>query len=207
MLITNSEIRAKARMKLAGNWATAIGITLLLAVIANAAGGSAYIFPFIGGVFSLFINSAVYMGTIIFCLNLLETNKAVFMDGFKGFEYILKATGAVALTSMFIFLWSLLLVIPGIIKSYSYSQTLYILAENPDMKIMDAIYESRRMMNGAKGKLFILHLSFIGWFLLSVITFGVGFLWLIPYFSVSMAAFYLYIKDNFEDIEWIKEEY
>jgi len=207
LLITNSEIRAKARMKLAGNWATAIGITLLLAVIANAAGGSAYIFPFIGGVFSLFINSAVYMGTIIFCLNLLETNKAVFMDGFKGFEYILKATGAVALTSMFIFLWSLLLVIPGIIKSYSYSQTLYILAENPDMKIMDAIYESRRMMNGAKGKLFILHLSFIGWFLLSVITFGVGFLWLIPYFSVSMAAFYLYIKDNFEDIEWIKEEY
>jgi uncharacterized membrane protein len=207
LLMTNAELRAKARMKLEGNWAITIGITLLLGVIANAAGGSAYVFPFIGGVFSLFINSAVYMGTIIFCLNLIKTNEAVFMDGFKGFEYILKATGAMALTGVFIFLWSLLFIIPGIIKSYSYSQTLYLLAENPDMKVMDAIDASRRMMDGAKGKLFTLHLSFIGWFLLSVITFGVGFLWLIPYFSVSMAAFYLYIKDNFEDIEWIKEEY
>jgi uncharacterized membrane protein len=98
------------------------------------------------------------------------------------------------MVGLFTFLWSLLLFIPGIIKSYSYSMTLYIISEDPSIGVMDAITKSREMMNGYKFKKFLLDLSFIGWFLLCIITLGIGFLWFIPYVGVAGAAFYNDIK-------------
>lgn len=86
--------------------------------------------------------------------------------------------------------WTLLLVVPGIIKYLSYSQTLYILRENPHYSIFEAIRESKEKMRGNKGRLFLLQLSFIGWALLTILTLGIGAFWLEPYFRTTMASFY-----------------
>ncbi len=87
--------------------------------------------------------------------------------------------------------------IPGIVAALSYSQAFYILAENPGIGALEAIRISKRMMYGYKGKLFLLYLSFIGWAILSALTLGIGYLWLIPYVSTTLANFYEEVKRNY----------
>jgi uncharacterized membrane protein len=89
----------------------------------------------------------------------------------------------------------LLLVIPGIVAAYRYSMSFYILSDNPQLSAQEAMNESKRMMNGYKGKLFCLHFSFIGWSILCVLTIGIGFLWLVPYMQASIANFYENLKN------------
>ena len=98
---------------------------------------------------------------------------------------------------IFIALWSLLLIIPGIVKSLSYAMTPYILEENPELSANEAIDRSRAMMRGHKYDLLWLYLSFIGWFLLSFLTLGIGLLWLIPYVETAQAAFYEDVKADY----------
>ncbi|MGX7030289.1 DUF975 family protein [Vagococcus zengguangii] len=100
-------------------------------------------------------------------------------------------------------LWSMLFVIPGIIKTYSYSQVNYLfydrLEHNEPVQVMDVITDSRRLMNGHKGRLFMLDLSFIGWHILAALSFGIGYLWLTPYINATKAAFYQdLIENNYE---------
>lgn len=95
---------------------------------------------------------------------------------------------------VYVFLWSLLLLIPGCIKSYSYAMTPYILKDNPEMKNNAAIEESMRMMDGHKLELFLLDLSFIGWAILSILTCCIGFLWLTPYMNMARVNFYEDLK-------------
>lgn len=102
----------------------------------------------------------------------------------------LKLIGVTILVSIFVFLWSLLLLIPGIIKGLAYSQYYFVLRDHPEYSITEAITESRKLMDGYKWKYFLLNLSFIGWGILAIITCGIGFLWLIPYITTSLAAFY-----------------
>ncbi|WP_461672335.1 DUF975 family protein [Priestia megaterium] len=109
---------------------------------------------------------------------------------FQDFGLYVKSLGIYVLMTLYVMLWSLLLLIPGIIKALAYSQTYYICKDNPTYSMNQAITESRRLMNGYKGQYFLLLLSFLGWFLLSIITLGIGFLWSIPYLSASLARFY-----------------
>ena len=102
------------------------------------------------------------------------------------------------LMAVFIFLWSLLLVIPGIIKCFSYAMTPFILEEHPELTANEAIDHSRAMMKGHKFDLFWLILSFIGWLILCMFTFGIGYLWLTPYMETSVAAFYEDVKADYE---------
>lgn len=105
------------------------------------------------------------------------------------------SVGAIALMQLYTFLWSLLFVIPGIIKSYSYSQTAFIKSENPNIPASKAIDLSKRMMEGHKGDLFYLHLSFIGWMLLSSITYNIlGIVYVYPYFYAALTFAYEEIK-------------
>jgi uncharacterized membrane protein len=97
---------------------------------------------------------------------------------------------------LYIFLWSLLLVIPGIIAALSYSMTFYIIADDPSIKPQDALKKSKAMMNGYKEKLFYLYLRFILLAMLCILTLGIGFLWLIPYIHITMAKFYDDINGN-----------
>jgi|SRR5690554_25686 len=98
---------------------------------------------------------------------------------------------AAVLTFVFVFLWSLLLIIPGIIKSFAYSMTKYILADNPELDGYEAMKQSEHLMIGNKWRLFCLQFSFIGWAFLSILTLGIGFFFLVPYMTAAETAFYL----------------
>ena len=101
------------------------------------------------------------------------------------------------LTALFIWLWSLLLIIPGIIAAFSYAMVPFILDDNPEISGYEAIRRSKAMMKGHKFDLFYLLLSFIGWGILCMFTLGIGFLWLLPYMNTSIASFYEDIKADF----------
>lgn len=94
------------------------------------------------------------------------------------------------LRGLYIFLWSLLLVIPGIIASYNYAMVPYILTENPELPASEALERSKAMMLGNRWRLFCLQCSFLGWGLLNILTLGIGSLWLIPYTKAAEADFF-----------------
>ena len=94
------------------------------------------------------------------------------------------------LTGIFVFLWSLLLIVPGIIATYSYSMVYFILAEHPEMSAMEAIRESKLIMKGHKWELFVLELSFFWWYLLCIVTFGLAMIYVMPYVEMAKANFY-----------------
>jgi uncharacterized membrane protein len=110
---------------------------------------------------------------------------------FSKFNMYGKALALELLIMVFTWLWSLLFVIPGIVASYRYAMARYLLLQNPGMSAMDAIRASKQLMNGHKGRLFALSLSFIGWYLLVPVTCGLIMLYVEPYLSVAFAAFYL----------------
>ena len=110
---------------------------------------------------------------------------------FSRFDIFLKAMGLNLFMGLFIWLWSLLLIVPGIIASYRYRLAPYLMTENPGLGIREAVNMSKELMAGHKWRLFCLDLSFIGWGILSALTCGIGDLWLQPYISAATAAFYI----------------
>ena len=113
---------------------------------------------------------------------------------FSRFHIFLKALGLRIVKAVFVFLWALLFIVPGIVAAYRYSMADYLMAQHPEMGIMEAIAQSKVLMDGHKGRLFCLHLSFIGWFFLCILSAGIGFLWLNPYRAAAEAAFYLQVS-------------
>lgn len=105
--------------------------------------------------------------------------------------------GLVFVKNIYLFLWSLLFAIPGIIKAYSYSQAMFIMNDNPGIGIDEAITRSREMMNGHKWELVILQSSFIGWAILGSLTFGILIVYILPLYSMSMFIFYDYVKNGY----------
>lgn len=138
----------------------------------------------------MFIGGPITLGYAKYNLNLVDGNNPQFSNLFSKFDCFGQGFCVQFLRRLFIFLWTMLLVIPGIVKSYSYSMAAYIAAENPDMSATDAINESKRLMDGNKWRLFCLDLSFIGWSILCVFTLGIGTLFLRPYREAAFAAFY-----------------
>lgn len=118
----------------------------------------------------------------------------VIFDGFRGNTYGRNLV-TMFLKSLFTVLWMLLLIVPGIIKGYEYSMIPYILAENPDMGRKEVFAMSKELTAGSKWKLFVFDLSYIGWFLLSVITFGIlDVLYVQPYYYAAKTQVYLELK-------------
>ena len=142
---------------------------------------------------ALVFNPLEMGGRKFFLKNQIEEEKGIgcYLDGFHGGTY-----GNVVVTMLVrdvkIFLWTLLLIIPGIIKSYEYRMVPYILAEHPELNYSDVLRMSSEMMDGQKMNAFVLDLSFIGWFILSGITAGiVGIFWTNPYYYSADAELYL----------------
>ncbi len=136
------------------------------------------------------LGSVISVGYSRFNLGLVDLEKPDFGHLFGYFKHWGSAVGAYILRDIYVFLWSLLFVIPGIIASYSYAMTGYILADNPGMRASDALARSKELMRGNRWRLFCLQFSFIGWEFLCVFTLGIGMLWLTPYIQASTAAFY-----------------
>lgn len=106
-----------------------------------------------------------------------------------GFSHFLRLIALNLLEGLFVFLWSLLFIIPGIVAAYRYRLAIYLLLEHPEMRVMDCIRESKRLMYGRKGELFILDLSFLGWYLLTIIPFAS--VYVTPYIQTTRAGYYL----------------
>ena len=185
-----SEIRRRARETLGGNifkspWLYALLVGIITAAIASVAS-----FIPVG---SILIAGPIAIGTGAYFLNRVRRrveydNLEILFDGVRndlGDNIIIGI-----LNGVFIALWSLLFVIPGIVKSYSYSMAYYINLDHPEYNPTEAITESRRLMDGNKMRLFCLHLSFIGWAIVCFFTLGIGMLWLIPYMNAANAEFY-----------------
>lgn len=138
------------------------------------------------------VQHIVFAGFLIFILNSIRGTAASFGNLLDGFAYVGKLIGILVLRGIFVALWSLLFVVPGIIAAYRYRMAVYILLDNPEMSAMQCLRESKRMMQGHKAELFKLDLSFIGWYLLSMIPLVEYFvmLWYVPYLNTTISLFY-----------------
>ena len=136
------------------------------------------------------LGGIISVGYAKFNLMLVDGLAISFDNLFEYFSDWKTITIAKLLRGLYVLLWSLLFIIPGIMVSFSYSMTDYILAEHPDISATEAINLSKEMMAGNRWRLFCLEFSFIGWQILCIFTLGVGNLWLNPYKKAAMAAFY-----------------
>lgn len=183
----SEEYRNVARQNLKNNWGTAILICIVILLLSSISS----IIPYIGSIASLLLAGQLAVGEYYFFIALHNKETANFGIVFKDFGTdLIKNFLVYLLQTIYTALWTLLLIIPGIIKSYAYSMTMFLKAKQPNLNANEAITLSRKIMDGKKWKLFCLHFSFIGWMLLSIITFGIGFLFLIPYMQASSTAFF-----------------
>ena len=213
---SSAELKRQAKESLKGRWGQAVLLNLIPTLIGIAAillimipiilfattiyDGSASVSDATtsgggssgggGGIISSIISALFMSGISWTYLDILRGQKdqiEPFKDAFRGFKglFIGGVIGLAVLISIFTTLWGLLLVIPGIIKSYSYSQSYFIYYD-----IVQETGQTPKLMDGYKGQLFWLDLSFIGWHILALATAGIGYLWLSPYISATKAAFY-----------------
>jgi len=190
MVYTRAELKKEAKQALAGKWGISVGVTLIYILLSAVV---SYV-PIIGGIALFLCSPALTMGFTLFFLKISRKEDAGIETLFQWFHNLFKAFGLNFVIQLFVFLWSLLFIIPGIIASIRYSMAFFIMLDNPDIGIMDAIRESKRITNGYKMDIFILYLSFIGWALLAALTFGIGYLWLIPYIQTTLANLYARLK-------------
>lgn len=120
-----------------------------------------------------------------------DVNKwKVLFGGFNSAKIFFKQVGVVVLNTILCALWAILLVVPGIIKGLAYSMYPYVLRDEPDLSVWQTLKKSEAIMKGYKGKLFLMYLSFVGWFILGAFTFGILYIWLTPYIMTSTVKFY-----------------
>lgn len=210
---TNKEYKNEALASLMGNWPKAVLSTIVymvLAVLVSIIIESVNPVSTPAGTFAAV--SAIYVLLMIFVLMPLSVGyyatykELLFNDAddmtrnmFKlGFGKWWHNTWGMLLTGIFVFLWSLLLIIPGLIKSFAYALTPYILVDRPELSANEAINLSQKMMKGHKFDFFWLMLSFLGWIFLSILTLGIGLFWLTPYMYTAYAAFYRDVKTEYE---------
>lgn len=202
---TNQEYKNAALALLRGNWSPAVVVTIVFLVVSAVCSGpssAADSFTFVYFVaMALAILVQLPMGAAFYAsfqklndsadYNLLGNMFTAFKENYS--RYL----GAMLLTNVYIVLWALLLIIPGIIKAFSYAMTPFILNDYPELTANQAIDLSSKMMKGHKFDLFWLMLSFLGWVLLGLLTLGIGYLWLVPYMYTSLAGFYNDVKKEY----------
>ena len=203
MTLYAKDYRQIAWKALSGKWGLFIGVTLLYSLIS----GACSMIPGVGSIASIIVSGPLYLGVVIVGIRIIRNERTKAGDMFEGFNQFGEAILLQLVNGIFIFLWSLLLIIPGIIKSYSYYMSTYILADNPGMSQSEARRKSEELMIGNKFRLFCLHFSFFWWILLSILTFGILMIWVGPYMQAANAAFYNdLVKDEREQKEESKED-
>ena len=211
----NCKIREKARVtlerKLFGSiWITMIVVVLIYGVIVGIPSGiggalpgkAKYAIGWIFSIASVVISAALEYGLLrVFMKTSRGDKKIDFMDLFVGFKEDFQNVFLLGLIrSVLIFLWSLLLIIPGIIKAYAYSMAVYIQQDSEDKEWRKCLELSNEMTYGYKGKLFLLDLSFIGWYIVGLLCLGVGVLWVSVYHGLARAHFYEELKAERKDL-------
>ncbi|HSC75099.1 MAG TPA: DUF975 family protein [Pseudomonadales bacterium] len=187
----NAELMTQARESLRGKWGLAIGGFLTVMLISCV-----QFIPEIGPLIVLVITGPLSIGFAAFSLAISRGERADIAQIFSGFEKFGVGVGAYILMMIFILLWMLLLIIPGIIAALSYSMTYYIIADENLEDPLEALKKSKEMMDGNKWKLACMSGRFIGWMLLCILTLGIGYIWLAPYMTISYIKFYEDIKNS-----------
>lgn len=188
---TRAELKAMAKEQIKGKIGALFLVTAVISVISGLASLILSLVPLGSLIAAVIITPAFSLSLVRIYLALVNLDwKPEVKDAFSGFDDFWTAFKASFLTGLFTFLWSLLLIIPGIIKGYSYSMAMYIVAGNPGISAREAINRSKEMMEGHKMELFILYLSFYGWMLLTVLTIGIAGIWTIPYMTATLTNFY-----------------
>lgn len=142
------------------------------------------------GLVQFILGGVIQLGYADILLKQHDRREYEFRDLFSQFHRFGQGFAQKFLRDLYCFLWGLLFIIPGIVKAYSYAMTPFILAEHPELTASEAIERSEEMMNGHKGDLFLLHLTFFGWDLLAAVTLNLGHILLNPYKNAAEAAFY-----------------
>ena len=192
MMKSRVEIKLQAKAGLMSNYGLALGSTILYMVVGSvlATVGFGVAAVILAGPLFSFVAWAVlciYRGQP--CSIAEAASRSV--------EEIGRKIGGYLWMELWIFLWSLVFVIPGIVKTYSYAMTPYILTDMPDIPAKEALKLSMRMMRGHKAELFVFHLSFVGWAILSSFTFGLlALLYVGPYMQIATAGFYDEVKQD-----------
>ncbi len=203
--------RAAGRQDMCGHWSEAAMLTFVYSIVAG------------GCCVAISLTDAVTAGsgTILtlllmpmswgFVTSFLVNHRGGSRDPFdiscliEGYRDFWRIFSTYLLCQVYVYLWTLLLIIPGIIKSCSYAMTPYILKDRPDLARNEAIELSMAMMQGHKLDYFVLCLTFIGWAILSILTLGIGYFWLLPYFYSTLANFYEEVKQEFENGGYLAE--
>ena len=214
--MTSSELRAMARRNLEGTWGISVGVALVAALLGGLIVGTGsninfnfnedtvcnlppifwtVLLPMVSlagllGIVSFILGGTVELGYAKFLLKQYDRKELQFSDLFSQFERFGTGFAQKFLRTLYTVLWTMLFVIPGIVKSLSYAMTPFILNDHPEMTASEAIKASQKLMDGHKMDLFILGLTFIGWEILACLTMGIGFLFLNPYMNAAYAAFY-----------------
>jgi uncharacterized membrane protein len=219
---TNQELKNSALAALKGNWAPAVlgaifftFATCLITSPGYCANMAAFDMPFFISinpkVLKIFSNSSFLLNFFLLyplSLGYSVAHKELLQNGDAAItrntvrlafsDYVRNAV-SILLVYLYTLLWTLLFIVPGIIKGLAYSLTPFIVKDNPQLLPNEAINLSMKMMKGHKFDLFYLYLSFIGWIFLAILTLGIGLLWVIPYMQTSMAAFYLDVKNDYNN--------
>lgn len=197
-MVDNEILRDNAYEQLGKNifcskWMTMLAVCLVVSAITGFFADIDYV----GWIGVLIVTGPLSYGLARVAVGLVETGKIKFEALFHGFSHgFLKTLFLGILQTLFLALWTLLFIVPGIVKSYSYAMCYYIQQENGGLEKepIDCITESRRMMDGFKWRLFCLDCSFIGWYILGAICFGVGIFFVMPYHEAARANFYEALK-------------
>lgn len=204
-MINRAELKSHAKDQLRGRWGLAVGgfflATLIIQVVSqviNFIAGDSIPLRLVAFLATIIVSSAMGVGMCKFALNYATNNGTPALgDIFSGFKVILKALGIYILMMISVTIGLILLIVPGIILSFMFSQVFLILADDNSKSVIDCLKESAAMMKGYKFDYFVLSLSFLGWILLGLISFGIGLLWIIPYMQVTLASFYLNVKNSY----------
>lgn len=215
-------IKSYALEKLKGNWWLAIGVSFVASILGangplsfssgvnsstNNTSSNFSVIAIAIFLVSAFIGPISELGQNAFYLNLCRNQTARFSDLFSKTSYFFKAFALKFITGLLVILWSFLFIIPGLIAIYRYSMAMYILTDNPEIGVMEAIKKSKEMMEGHKLDLVFLNISFLGWTILCVFSFGIALFFMLPYVNAATAAFYLRISNNDSEYNNIDPQY
>jgi uncharacterized membrane protein len=184
--IERAAIKTAAKSCLKGNLGFLLVCLILFGVMVGVS-----CFTVVG---PLILMGPLSVGLAGICLALCKKETVSINKLFDGFKQFLGSFVAFLLSALFTALWSLLFFVPGIIAALRYSQVWYILKDNPEMDGLTAINKSKEMMKGHKGEYFVLQLSFFWWYCLGAITFGLAYIYIAPYMSLTFAQYYEELK-------------
>lgn len=198
---TNQEYKNRALASLEGNWGTAAIATLILFAITGCV-GSVITMPFgsdsptgmgINGIWSL-LCLPLEWGYTVWFLKLIRKEDIRYESLFDGYKDFVRTFLTYFLYGIAVAIGTLLFIVPGIILAIGLMMSIYLIKDDKEICAMDALKKSWEMTKGHKMNLFMLGLSFIGWFILCILTLGIGFLFLVPYIDTAFAYYYEDLK-------------